>query len=153
MELSRAVVLPLAISTATAALFDGLRLSLPTIQPASRSEYVLIWGGSSSVGCVAIQLARAAGYHVVATASNKNHELASALGASRVFDYADPNVVRTVVDFLLGGRVAGAFDCIGHADTSRKCADILDKLGGGSLITVLVPPSDLPSSVKVDMGT
>ena len=63
-----AAVLPLGVSTAVAGLFQGnqLGLQLPAA-PARKAtgKTVLVWGGSTSVGSNAIQLAVAAGYEVI----------------------------------------------------------------------------------------
>ncbi|HZC11515.1 MAG TPA: zinc-binding alcohol dehydrogenase family protein, partial [Mycobacterium sp.] len=71
LSFEQAAVLPLALSTAAVGLFqkDQLGLPLPTADPVDQAETVLVWGGSTSVGSNAIQLARNAGYRVVATAS------------------------------------------------------------------------------------
>jgi hypothetical protein len=79
-------VLPLALSTAAAGLFqqDHLALPLPAINPINppdRKETVLVWGVSTSVGSNAIQLARCAGYRVLATASPHNSGYVRSLGA------------------------------------------------------------------------
>jgi NADPH:quinone reductase-like Zn-dependent oxidoreductase len=61
------VVLPLGVSTAACGLFqkDQLALEYPALKPHPNGETVLIWGGSSSVGSNAIQLA--VGYHYLLT--------------------------------------------------------------------------------------
>jgi NADPH:quinone reductase-like Zn-dependent oxidoreductase len=106
-----AAVLPLGISTAASGLFGvgqlGLRMPGATTPPTG--ETVVVWGGSTSVGLNAIQLAVAAGYDVVTTASPRNHALVESLGASRAFDYRSPTVVRDIVAHLAEGghRVAG----------------------------------------------
>ncbi|KAI9689093.1 MAG: hypothetical protein M1822_000830 [Bathelium mastoideum] len=123
-----AAVIPLGLSTAACALFqsDYLALPLPTTPspPASdRKRTVLIWGGSTSVGCNAIQVAVAAGCAVVATASPHNHALLRQLGASTVIDYRSPTAVSDVVAALRGRTVAGAL-AIGQGSLSA-CADVL----------------------------
>lgn len=55
IPLANAAVLPLSSSTAATGLFKHLPLPYPTINPIASSKTVLIWGGSSSVGSVAIQ--------------------------------------------------------------------------------------------------
>jgi NADPH:quinone reductase-like Zn-dependent oxidoreductase len=109
MAFEEAAVLPLGVSTAASALFQGDQLGLrhPGAGPAPTGEAVVVWGGSTSVGSNAIQLAVAAGYDVVTTASPRNHDRARALGATHVFDYASPTVVTDVVAALRGKRVAG----------------------------------------------
>ncbi|MDA8061385.1 MAG: alcohol dehydrogenase catalytic domain-containing protein, partial [Actinomycetota bacterium] len=69
-----AAVLPLGLSTAAAGLFelDQLALPAPTLDAPERGASVVVWGGSTSVGSNAIQLARSAGYDVIATASPRN---------------------------------------------------------------------------------
>ena len=99
----RAAVIPLGCSTAAAGLFqdEKLNLQFPTEPPQKPTgKTVLIWGGASSVGCNAIQLAVAAGYEVVTTASPKNFEYVKKLGASEVFDYKDPAVSDKLCEFL-----------------------------------------------------
>jgi NADPH:quinone reductase-like Zn-dependent oxidoreductase len=66
----------LAALTAYQALFDIGKLE--------EGQTVLINGGSSSVGAFAIQLAKAQGIRVVATASAKNEDLVRSLGADEV---------------------------------------------------------------------
>ena len=56
-----------------------------------------IFGGSTSVGANAIQLAVAAGYEVISTASPKNHAYVRGLGASEVFDYHSATVVADMI--------------------------------------------------------
>jgi len=51
---------------------------------------LFVYGGSSSVGQYAIQLAKLSGYKVVTTASKRNHELVKSLGADLVFDVSNP---------------------------------------------------------------
>jgi len=67
-------VLPLALCTAASSLFQkgNLGLPLPGLDlKATKSEakVLLVWGGSSSVGSCAIQMARAAGLVVATTCS------------------------------------------------------------------------------------
>jgi len=58
MSYESASVLPLGLSTAASGLFqkDKLALQLPTVPPKSTGKTVLVWGGSTSVGCNAIQV-------------------------------------------------------------------------------------------------
>jgi len=55
-------------------------------------ETVLVHGASGGVGIAAIQLARAAGLHVVGTVgSDRGRQLVAAEGAHQVFDHKSPN--------------------------------------------------------------
>ena len=76
MSYERACVLPLCLSTAACGLFqkDFLALLYPILSPKPNGKTVLIWRSSTSVGSNAIQLAVAAGYEVITTASPKNFD-------------------------------------------------------------------------------
>jgi len=152
LSFSQAVVLPLGLSTSIVGLFELLGLRMPSIERRPAGKVVLIWGGSSSMGSTAIQLAAAAGYEVLATASPRNHEFVKSLGATEVFDHSDPDVLDLIVRKLESSDFAGAYDCIGEEGTTRSCAAISSRFGGGILPTVLPPPNDLPENVKAIMG-
>lgn len=106
----RTVVLPLAVSTAAAGLFEAKQLGLDASslgRSPARDETVVIWGGATSVGGNAIQLARAAGYQVITTASPRNHARMHELGARAAFDYRSPDVVERVAGAASGTTVVG----------------------------------------------
>jgi NADPH:quinone reductase-like Zn-dependent oxidoreductase len=110
LAFEQAAVLPLAMSTAASALLqtDQLGLVHPSADPAPTGETLLVWGGSTSVGSNAIQLAVAAGYDVITTASPRNHDYVRGLGARLALDYASPTVVDDLVRALEGSTFAGA---------------------------------------------
>jgi NADPH:quinone reductase-like Zn-dependent oxidoreductase len=118
LSFESAVVVPYGLATAAAALFqdDFLKLQLPT-EPAQKhtGKTLLVWGGASSVGSNAIQLAVAAGYEVITTASLKNFDYVKKLGASQAFDYNSSTVVSDLVAALKGKTIVGAFDAVGGA--------------------------------------
>jgi len=70
---------PIGALTAWQGLFDRARL-----QP---DERVLVHGGAGAVGVFAVQLARFRGARVIATASARNLDFVSGLGAEQVIDY------------------------------------------------------------------
>ncbi|MDQ6808173.1 MAG: NADP-dependent oxidoreductase, partial [Verrucomicrobiota bacterium] len=70
---------PLAALTAWQALLDSAKLSA--------GQTVLIHGGSGGVGSFAVQIAKARGARVIATASTANQDLLRQLGADVAVDY------------------------------------------------------------------
>lgn len=141
----KAVVLPLSISTAAAGLFLGtqLGLRLPEVPSttsgrnyhsnknnAATTEALLLWGGSSSVGSSVVQLAVAAGYTVITTASPANYAYCKALGATRVLDYHNPDIVALLAAVLesSGLTLVGAYDAIGTEETVRQSAAVVSAL-------------------------
>ena len=150
LSYEKAVVLPLAISTAAAGLYqkDFLALPYPTINVKPTGKTILIWGGSSSVGSTAIQLAVGSGLEVISTASKKNLEYVKALGAKHVVDYSEPSAVGDIVKLFERSEFVGAYDAISSPETLKATADIVSQLGGGKIATVLPTPAEgLPSNV------
>ena len=140
MSYESASVMPLGMATAAAALFqkDQLGLTLPSSHATPTGKTVIIWGGSTSVGCNAIQLAKAAGYEVVTTASPRNFDLCKNLGASEVFDYKSKTVVADVAKALQGKTCAGALSIgSGGADA---CFDVLHRCKGHKFISMATYP-------------
>lgn len=153
MTYEDAAVLPLAVSTAACGLFqsDHLGLAHPGAAPASTGRTVVIWGGSTSVGSNAIQLAAAAGYDVVTTASPKNADYVRSLGATRVFDHHSPAVVADVVTALAGKQVVGAL-AIGPG-SARACSDVVASCEGRRFVSMVTPPAsfDTPPTGAGDL--
>lgn len=150
------VVLPLGISTAAAGLYqkDFLALPLPSPEenPKSLDRTILIWGGSSSVGSCAIQLAVASGAEVVTTASPKNFDYCKDLGAKEVFDYHAKNVEDQLVKWLEEKTLAGAYHAVGADGAVQSCARIVDRSKGKAIVVTVrgVPDDDaIPKSVRM----
>ncbi len=145
MSYESAVVMPLGLATAATGLFQGdqLGLPLPSVAPVSQGKTLLVWGGSTSVGCNAIQLGVAAGYEVITTASPKNFDYLKQLGADQVFDYNSTTVIPDIIQALKGRRLAGAFSIgVGAADA---CFAILDACAVGPDRKVSMASYPLPS--------
>jgi NADPH:quinone reductase-like Zn-dependent oxidoreductase len=91
-----AAALPLVGLTAWQALFVHAGLA--------SGQRILINGASGAVGGYAVQLAKAAGAHVIATASSRTSGEVTAQGADEVIDYTQADVSSSVaepVDVLL----------------------------------------------------
>lgn len=96
VPLADAAALPSVGLTAWQALFDeaGLR----------KGQRILIVGAGGTVGGYAVQLAKRAGAHVIATASPRSRQSVTAAGAHEVFDHTSArllDVVEEQVDVLL----------------------------------------------------
>lgn len=96
IPLADAAALPLVGLTAWQALFDHAELK--------SGQRLLISGAGGAVGNYAIQLAKAAGAHVIATASPRSRDQVTAAGADEVIDHTTAEVTTAVsepVDVLL----------------------------------------------------
>ncbi|WP_417307679.1 zinc-binding alcohol dehydrogenase family protein, partial [Devosia sp.] len=145
LDYVRAAVLPLALSTAAAGLFEPGQLGLgpPKLKPVATGRTVLIWGGSTSVGSNAIQLAVAAGYEVIATASPRNFDRLRQLGAAEVFDYRSKTAVRDIIAACGRRDMAGAL-AIG-AGSAGPCIDIMAATGGDKAVSMASTPLSFES--------
>ena len=141
LSYAAAAALPLGISTAASGLFqeDYLGLRPPALRGERNGEVVLIWGGSSSVGGNAIQLAAAAGYRVITTASPRNFDYVKRLGASLVFDYRGQSVRRDIVDAIGGAKFVGALALGAHS--AAACIDIAAACRGHRFVALGTYPS------------
>jgi len=151
------VVLPLAISTAAAGLFQKgfLELPHPVVSsggPQPSNKTIVVWGGSSSVGTLAIQLARAAGVDVITTASKHNHDYCQSLGASKVFDHSSPSVVEDIVSAVKqsGKHLAGIYDSISLEASINACSTILEQAGGDKKLVLVMPGSESSANKGID---
>lgn len=143
LPFENAAVLPLGLSTAACGLFqkDFLALAPPRVEPIPTGEVLLVWGGASSVGSNAIQLARAAGYDVATTCSPGNFEYVRQLGATYVFDYRRPSVQAEIVDAMRGRQVVGAMT-IGKG-AAAACMRILARCEGRRFVAQVSAPASL----------
>jgi NADPH:quinone reductase-like Zn-dependent oxidoreductase len=124
LDHSRTAALPLSALTAWQAFTEQTH-----VHP---GNHVLVHGGAGGVGAFAVQIAKALGARVTATASAGDIEYVRSLGADVVIDYrATPfEEVVSNVDFVLdpiGGR------------TAETSLDVLND--GGSLISLAGPPA------------
>lgn len=118
----------------------------------SDGDTVLVHNGSGGVGTYAIQIAKAWGAHVLATASEKNHDFLRSLGAEpltygeglaqRIAAVA-PEGLDAVVDFVGGDDWVASLE---HLKTPERAASVTDaevKDRGGQYVFVRPNPDDL----------
>jgi NADPH:quinone reductase-like Zn-dependent oxidoreductase len=118
-----AAAVPLAALTAWQALIDAAKLSA--------GQTVLVHGGSGGVGSFAIQIAKARGAKVIATASTPHQDFLKQLGADVAIDYTKQKFedIAKEVDVVL--------DTVGK-DTLARSYGVLKK--GGFIVTIVAQP-------------
>src|SRR5437870_9739272 len=118
----QAAAVPLSALTAWQGLSEYAKLVA--------GQTVLIHGAAGGVGVFAVQLARWAGAHVIATASARNGDFLRELGASAVIDYTTTRFEEAVhgVDFV--------FDTVG-GDTLQRSWQVVKP--GGVLLSIVSP--------------
>src|SRR6266540_5468935 len=118
-----AAAVPVVALTAWQALIDTAKVSA--------GQTVLIHGGSGGVGSFAIQIAKARGAKVIATASTANQDLLKQLGADVAIDYTRQKFEEVAKD------VDVVLDTVGK-DTLARSYGVLKK--GGFIVTIVAQP-------------
>jgi len=145
LSFEEAATLPIGIITVGQGLYQSLKLPLPT-EPSKDGTPLLIYGGSSATGTIAIQFAKLSGLTVITTASPHNHQLCKDLGADAVFDYNDPTCAERIREYTKN-NLHHAFDTISNEQTAAICAAALSTSSSGpkiysSLLSVKKLPRD-----------
>jgi NADPH:quinone reductase-like Zn-dependent oxidoreductase len=131
MTMEEAASVPLAALTAWQGLHEKGGLA--------SGQTVLVHGGSGGVGGFAVQLAKAAGATVYASASAKNADYVKSLGADGVFDFRDASASAAPqnVDLVM--------DAIGDAESLPKLFNCLKE--GGTVVQVA--PGGSPEATAI----
>ncbi|TDD03853.1 NADP-dependent oxidoreductase [Saccharopolyspora terrae] len=116
----QAGAIPLAALTAWQALNDTADLQA--------GQRILIHAAAGGVGHLAVQIAKAKGAHVIATASKSKHEFLTGLGVDELIDYTSADFTEVVSD------VDVVLDPIA-ADYRSRSLRVLRK--GGILVSIL----------------
>jgi len=123
LDAVQAAAVPLSALTAWQGFFEHASLVA--------GQTVLIHGGAGGVGVFAVQLARWAGAHVIATASARHRDFLRELGADEFIDYTTTRFEDVVHDVDL------VFDLVG-GDTLQRSWQVIK--AGGTLVSVVSPP-------------
>jgi NADPH2:quinone reductase len=135
MDFPEAAALPIVYHTSYFALRDRA--------PVRPGEWLLVHAGASGVGVSAIQLGRAFGARVIATAgSSEKLEFAKTQGAEHALNYSDGTWVDHVKQLTGGRGVDVIYDPVGGDvfDLSTKCI-----ASGGRLIVIGFASGRIPS--------
>jgi 2-desacetyl-2-hydroxyethyl bacteriochlorophyllide A dehydrogenase len=124
-----AAAVPMGALTAWQSLVDVAKL-----QP---GQTILIHGGSGGVGSFAIQIAKARGARVIATASTANQDLLKQLGADVAVDYTKTKFEDAAKD------VDAVLDPVGK-ETLARSYDVVKK--GGIVMSLVARPD--PAELK-----
>lgn len=120
MSFEQAAALPTAAGTAWLALFGVGQLKA--------GQRVLVHAGAGGVGSYAVQFAKQAGAHVIATASSKNHDLVKEIGADEAIDYHREDFSKRLNDIDL------VVDTVGGETTERSWPVLK---AGGMLVSLV----------------
>lgn len=120
-----AASLPMGTITAWQAIFEGGNLT--------EGQTILVHGASGGVGSMAVQLAKAKGARVIASASGANRDFVVGLGADDFINYKTEDFTAKVKE------VDVVFDPVG-GETHKKSYRVLKK--GGALVSLVEKPDE-----------
>jgi NADPH:quinone reductase-like Zn-dependent oxidoreductase len=137
-----AATLGVGVTTVGQGLYQSLGLPLPPAR-VQKPTAILIYGGSTATGVLAIQYAKLSGCDVITTASPHNFNLCKALGADMVFDYKDPDVGEKI-RHVTNDQLELVFDCVSEKNSPAICASAISSKGGH--YSALLPVESFPRS-------
>ncbi|ABN65265.1 Zinc-binding oxidoreductase [Scheffersomyces stipitis CBS 6054] len=112
-----------SLGLVTVSLSFAHSLQIPADKEKNKNASILIWGGATATGVLAIQLAKLVyGLNVIATASSKNHEFLKSIGADATFDYKDVKVVEAIKTYAKGS-ILYALDTVASPTTFQATYD------------------------------
>ncbi|KAF4630135.1 hypothetical protein G7Y89_g8006 [Cudoniella acicularis] len=130
MSYEDAATLPTAINTTVLALFWSMKIPMFFIDTLTEKPFpVLVYGGSTSVGTMAIQVLRRCGLKPITTCSPKNFDFVKSYGAEAAFDYRSPTCAADIKKYTKNG-LAYVIDCITDDSTMKICYEALGRAGG-----------------------
>ncbi|MDN4614882.1 NAD(P)H-quinone oxidoreductase [Leifsonia sp. F6_8S_P_1B] len=140
VELVEAAGLPEVVATVWSNVFQLAGLAA--------GETLLVHGGSSGIGSMAVQLGRAFGANVIATAgSPEKAEFCRGLGADAAVEYRTQDFVEAALAFTDGRGVDVVLDIVGGSYIARD----LDALATGGRIMAIATRDRTPASLDIGL--
>ncbi|KAL6713047.1 hypothetical protein ACLMJK_009443 [Lecanora helva] len=128
MTFQTAATMGTGLATVGLALYHNLQLPLPST-PTPQSMMVLVYGGGTATGTIALQMLRLSGITPIATCSPASFSHVKSLGAAAVFDYQSPTCGDSVREYT-SNTLAYAMDCITDSTSMKICYEAIGSAGG-----------------------
>ncbi|KAH8812586.1 chaperonin 10-like protein [Xylogone sp. PMI_703] len=128
LSFEEASTLGVGITTVGQSLYQSLELPLPG-SGTTKDDYLLIYGGSTATGALAIQFAKLSGLHVIVTCSAHNFDYVKSVGADAAFDYKSPTCSKDIKDYTKDS-LKYALDCISEGDSTQITVEAMSSSGG-----------------------
>ncbi|KAK3332996.1 hypothetical protein B0T19DRAFT_416912 [Cercophora scortea] len=144
MDFDQAATLPCGLATVGLALYQSLKVPLPSLSSTmiensedgdqqgarqQKQQYILVHGGATATGVLAIQVAIRSGLLPIATCSPARSDWIKSLGAVATFDYRSPTVGIDIRS-LTRDSLTFALDCITTTSSMAMCYEALASSGG-----------------------
>ncbi|KAJ5494351.1 Polyketide synthase enoylreductase [Penicillium fimorum] len=150
MSFEAAATFGVGLTTVGQNLYQSMELSFPSEESESNDTNILIYGGATATGTLAIQLAKLSGLRVVTTCSEANRGLMLELGADAVFDYRDPLVSEQIREDT-DDALELVLDTISTPQSAAICSGAISSAGGSynALLDISCPRDDVDSHVSM----
>lgn len=129
MSFTDAACMSTSLASAGMALWFSMSIPGTLDKPNEKKPFVLVSGGSTSTGTMAIQLLNMAGFRTIATCSPQHDELVLSFGAEKVFDYKSATCAKDIKEYTKN-TLTYAIDCITVASTMKMCYEAIGRAGG-----------------------
>ncbi|KAL3446464.1 zinc-binding oxidoreductase [Aspergillus insuetus] len=148
MSFQEAATVGLGVTTAALGFYRSLGLALPSESLAKEKErkQILVYGGSTATGTLAIQFAKLSGYEVLTTCSPRHFDRVRELGADELFDYNEPGSASAIRAHTNDGLTL-AFDAVSVESSAKYCGLALSSKGGqySSLLPIKIELENVQS--------
>ncbi|RGP69489.1 alcohol dehydrogenase like domain-containing [Fusarium sporotrichioides] len=131
MDFNTASTLGASLATVGLSLFNYLGLPLPYSESLKGDEKptVLVYGGGTATGAIALQVLKEAGINAITTCSSTAAPRATRLGAKAWFDYKSPTCGADIREHT-NDTLAYALDCITDTSSMAICYEAIGSSGG-----------------------
>ncbi|KAF9883577.1 hypothetical protein FE257_003176 [Aspergillus nanangensis] len=129
LEHASGVIANLATAIAAVSICMGLKFPPVTGKAEKTGNKVFIYGGSSSVGGLAVKYASDAGYDVVTTSSPKNWQLVESREPTHIIDHTQSRD-KVIAETQAHGPYVGYLEAIGSAEVTELMGELLSEKGG-----------------------
>ncbi|RYP79517.1 hypothetical protein DL770_006617 [Monosporascus sp. CRB-9-2] len=133
------------------------RLESPgiAVKPAEKRLPVLVYGGATATGIMAIQMLKLSGYAPIAVCSENSAPLVMGFGCVGTASYTSPTYTQEIKQLAGGLHIKYALDCITDAESAAICFASLSRTGGRYACLEAIPDAWITRravAVKVVMG-
>ncbi|KAL6364624.1 hypothetical protein LRP88_01744 [Fusarium phalaenopsidis] len=137
MDFATAASLPAAIATVGLSLFQYMQIPMPKATgplqlergKGSSPTYILVYGGGTATGAMALQVLKLLGFTPIATCSATSEARSIELGAVATFDYHSSECGAEILNYT-AGTLGLALDCISNSESMAICYKAFGPAGG-----------------------
>ena len=151
MSFEDAATIGVGVTTVGQALYQSLGLPMPD-SPAKTKFPILIYGGSTATGALAIQYAKLSGLEVITACGSHNFDYVKSLGADAAFDYKSKTCAEDIRKHT-GNKLYYAFDCISEGTSTGICLAALstDVANKKPVLTTLIKSENTREDVDLKL--